>query len=405
MSKLEQLLNKDKWQEYLEHKLNQSNLTRIEEENLKSFIENEKYLSISKKIIEGTYKFSIPKKILINKSGTTKKRVVYSFCYEENIILKFITFLISDYDYIFSKNLFSFRKKHTVKRAFYYLINHKNIKNMYAFKLDISNYFNSINIEKLLPKLEVIFKEDNKLFELLKDILILDKANFENQIIDEKRGVMAGTSISTFLANVYLMDLDKYFYDNKIIYARYSDDIIFFAKSQEEIDKYKNYIYSIFEEKNLTINKEKEFLFLPNSCWNFLGFEYNNGVVDLSDITLKKIKAKIRRKARSIYRWRIRKNLKEDKAIKAMIRVFNNKFYRESNTKDLTWCKWFFPVITTHKKLEEIDNYFVQYLRYFYTGKFTKKNYIIKYQTLKNLGFRSLVNEYYKFKNKNDESI
>ena len=39
---------------------------------------------------------------------------------------------------------------------------------------------------------------------------------------------MAGTPISTFLANLHLAHMDHYFADAGILYARYSDDIILF---------------------------------------------------------------------------------------------------------------------------------------------------------------------------------
>ena len=83
-----------------------------------------------------------------------------------------------------------------------------------------------------------------------------------------------------------------------------------------------------------------------------------------------------------------------------MLRVFNNKFFREENTKDLSWSKWYFPVLTTHDTLKEIDNYLLQYIRYLDSGRFTKKNYNIKYDYLKSLGYHSLVNEFYKTKEK-----
>ena len=83
------------------------------------------------------------------------------------------------------------------------------------------------------------------------------------------------------------------------------------------------------------------------------------------------------------------------KAMKKKSRI--NKFYRELNTKELTWCKWYFPIITTHNSLKIIDEYLINYLRFLSTGRFTKKNFNITYDYLKSLGFKSLVNEYYKF--------
>jgi hypothetical protein len=194
------------------------------------------------------------------------------------------------------------------------------------------------------------------------------------------------------------MDMDKHFLENGIIYARYSDDIIIMDKDLDNLKKNIAYIHSVIDSRGLNINSDKEELFLPHTPWNFLGFEYNDGVIDLSDVTLKKIKDKIRRKGRALYRWKIKNEKSTEHAIKVMLRVFNNKFYREDHQKDLTWSKWFFPVITTHNKLEIIDNYLIQYLRYLSTGKFSKKNYNITYDYLKELGYKSLVNEYYKSK-------
>ena len=398
MSIINSLLDKGKWQEFLEQKISKSHMTKTEEQNLIDFVNNEEYYDVAKEIVDGTYIFSVPNKAMVNKSGSTKKRVVYTFDNVESMILKFVVFNMSKYDSVFSDNCYSFRKNSTVRKAFYNVIDNADINDMYVYKLDISNYFNSIDVSKLLPMLENIFADDVKLYSFFKDILTVDKSMFNGEIVEEKRGVMAGTSMSTFFANVYLMDMDKYFQNNGTIYARYSDDIIIMDKDIDNLKKNISYIHSVIKSRGLTINSDKEELFMPHTPWNFLGFEYNNGVVDLSDVTLKKIKDKIRRKGRALFRWKVKKEKTTEHAIKVMLRVFNNKFYREDHQKDLTWSKWFFPVITTHKKLEIIDNYLVQYLRYLSTGRFSKKNYNITYDYLKSLGFRSLVNEYYKSK-------
>ena len=400
MSVIDLLLNKDKWKEFLEYKLTKSHLSKVEEQNLIEYINHEKFLEVASSIVNGTYTFSIPKKVFINKSGTNKKRAIYTFDENENIILKFILFCMSKYDAVFCSNCFSFRKNLTIKHAIFTMLDKENIDSHYAYKVDIQNYFNSINVDKLLPMLKSILRDDNRLFALLENLLRSDKAMVNGEVVCEKCGVMAGTPISTFLANVYLSDLDEYFWQNNIHYARYSDDIIVFAESIEKLEEYKQYIYSVIGKKDLTINPSKESIYLPHQPWHFLGFEYCNGIIDLSDVTVQKIKAKIRRKARALYRWKIRNNKTTEHTIKVMIRVFNNKFYREFNTKDLTWCKWFFPTITSTKKLSDIDKYLVQYMRYLSTGKFSKTNYKISYAQLKSLGYKSLVNEYYKYRKK-----
>lgn len=398
MSIVDLLLDASRWQEFLEYKISKSHMTKSEEQNLIDFIEQKKYYDVASAIIGGTYTFSIPTKSLVNKSGSTKKRVVYTFNDTENMILKFIVHNMSCYDYVFSDNCYSFRKNSTVRKAFYSIVNNEGINEMYAYKLDISNYFNSIDVSKLLPILENVLCDDAKLYNLLRDILLVDKSILNGKVIDEKRGAMAGTSMSTFLANIYLMDMDKHFRDMGVIYARYSDDIIIFDRDLDVLNRHIEYIHKVISDKGLAINQDKEQLFKPHEAWNFLGFEYRDGVIDLSPVTLKKIKDKIRRKGRTLYRWRIKNEKSIEHSIKVMLRVFNNKFYREDHSKDLTWSKWFFPVITTHDRLSEIDGYLIQYLRYLSTGRFTKKNYNITYDYLKSLGYKSLVHEYHRQK-------
>ena len=65
---------------------------------------------------------------------------------------------------------------------------------------------------------------------------------------------------------------------------------------------------------------------------------------------------------------------------------------------DFTWCRWFFPVIDTADSLKIIDEYLIEYIRYLSSGRHYKGNYRITYEHIKELGFRSLVNEYYRYK-------
>ena len=396
MDIIDSLLDDNKWQDFLAHKLTKSHLSKVEEASLIEFVENKKYVDICKCIVASTYTFSIPKKTIINKSGSNKKRVVYSFLEAENMVLKFVSFCLYKYDNVFSPNTYAFRHNFTVKQAFLDLVRVDGVDSHYSYKIDISNYFNSIDISLLLPKLKHVLSDDIRLYDMLAQILTLNKSMHNDIVIEEARGVMAGTPLSTFLANVYLMDLDWYFYNKGVVYARYSDDIIVFSKNKDSLDIYKNYILDYVTKLNLVVNPDKVSFTSPYEKWDYLGFQYSSGNIDLSSVTLKKIKDKIRRKARSIYRWKEKKCKEALHAAKVLIRVFNNKFYRVENTKTLSWCKWFFPVINTDTSLKIIDDYLLQYIRYMYSGKFKKQNYNITYDTIKKLGYRSLVNEYYK---------
>ena len=394
---LEKLLNHSLWEDYLKINLDNEYLSKKEKKKLQDFISNKKYLEIASRIISNDYTFSIPKKHIISKISTSKKRIVYTYNEIEMMMFKYITFLLYDYDYLFTPNLYSFRRNTGVKNAIYRLKKDYNLRNMYGYKVDISNYFNSIDPVILLSKLKD--NVDNDLYDLFKLLLLDKRVCFKNEIIEENKGVMAGVPISSFLANFYIKDIDKYFYDNKIKYYRYADDIIMFASSRDELDKNINILYSFFSEYNLNINHDKEYFFSPNERIEFLGFSFDNGVCDLSQNIVNKIKGKIRRSARGYRRYMFKKGLDEKTIIKALIRKYNAKFFGRNNN-ELSWKYWYFPLINTARSLQIIDNYFQEYLRYIATGRHNKRNYsIVPYQALKELGYRSLVHEYYLFLN------
>ena len=110
------------------------------------------------------------------------------------------------------------------------------------------------------------------------------------------------------------------------------------------------------------------------------------------------MKGKIKRKAEALMRWRSRKGIPAEQAMQAMIRTFNKKFFENDDDNTLNWSRWFFPLINQTDGLKEIDHYLQQNIRYLATGKHGKANYRTDYTQLKQLGYRSLVNEYYEGK-------
>ena len=393
---INEITNEKIWDEYLEFKRQQLSMPQYELNELEEYVKSKKYKNIAKKIVEGKYQFSIPEKHLINKINKSKKRVVYTFNYDENMILKIISYLFSKkYDKKYSDNCYSFRKKYTVKDAIKKLTKAKNINNLYGYKVDIENYFNSVDVDIIMEKFKLFIEDDDDLYNLIKNILKDNRVKFNNEIINEKKGIMAGVPISSFLANIYIQEIDEYFKEEKILYARYSDDIIFFT-DKVNLEMYIKKLNDMLQINKLSLNKDKIKYINSNEKWDFLGFSYHDGVIDLSDIAKKKIKGKIKRASKKLRRWMIKKDANYERAIKAVIKKFNKKFYEAKNKNDLTWSLWYFPIINTSDGLHEIDLYMQDCLRYIKTGKYNKKNYNLRYEQLKKLGYKPLVSEYYK---------
>ena len=400
MSVLDELRSERFWIEFLEYKLSGKNISKYEEKDLRKFISNEEYLPVVEKILTNQ-PFPLPQLRELNKKGTNKKRIVFVFDREENYILKAIAYLLNKYDFVFSNNLYSFRKEIGVKKAITELVKKPNITSLYSYKVDIHDYFNSVDTYMLLPLLKKTLSDDEQLFDfifgIIKDPYVRDK----DKVVCRKKGIMAGMPISGFLANLYLKELDEWFWEHNITYARYSDDIIVFAETQELISEYEQKIKHILAEKNLEINCKKEYRTNPNEPWEFLGFCVDENGIDLADISLQKMKDKMRRKARALVRWKNRTGACNERAILAFIRHFNRKFYDNPKQHEVTWCRWYFPTITTSKSLRVLDEYMVSCVRYIATGKHTKANYNLRYEEIKELGYRSLVNAYYYYKKTN----
>ena len=390
------------WQDFLQYRKESSRLTPQEENELRQCIEKQEYLPILERIRRGE-PFPHPRKAAISKKSSSKKRIVYVYPPKEAWVMKVMThLLLRHYDHLFTPNLYSFRAGHGAKEAVNFLHRIPNIGQMWSYKADIRNYFNSIPVETLLPLLKQAIPQDPGVYRFLESLLLDPLVLDQGKLIAEEKGIMAGCPLSTFLANLYLRELDALFLNNHWIYARYSDDIILFAPSRQELESRIALVHRFLVEKGLSINPEKESVTQPGEPWVFLGISCCAGVVDVAPVSVAKIKAKMRRKTRALQRWADRKHISGVHAAKAFIRVFNQKLFENPISNDLTWARWFFPLINTDKSLHEIDCYAQQCIRTLATGKHTKSAYNFRYDQMKELGYTTLINRYYAFHKENE---
>ena len=399
MSILHKIAQKETWEAFYEHKVAEGYIQPAESRELKRFIEKELYRPVVDRIFAGQG-FSHPVKKEISKIGKQKKRVVYTFRHDENLVLKLLThLLVREHDHLFSPNLYSFRVSSGVKKAIRKITGTAGIDGYYSYKIDISNYFNSIDIGRMMAIIETVFAGDKEFCDFAGKLLRNPFVKVDKNVIEEQKGVMAGTPIAVFFSNLYLTALDKCF-DNRddVIYSRYSDDIIVFAKDKETLEEAKSTIFAHIDSSKLAVNREKEVATLPGEEWTFLGFSYRNGVIDISNISKEKLKGKMRRKARALIRWKNRKGKEDNMAVRAFIKRFNRKLYDSNEANETNWSRWYFPVINTHKSLKEIDAYMQDCLRYTAHEKHTKARFNYRYSQMKALGYRSLVNEWHKWR-------
>ncbi|MBQ6421261.1 MAG: group II intron reverse transcriptase domain-containing protein [Clostridia bacterium] len=396
-SLLDKLADAGSWEKFYEYKTSLACPKQFTKE-LRGFIDRQAYLPVCEKIAAGV-PFPLPQRSVVSKMSSQKKRVVYTYPDDENTVLKHLTYLLlRKYDSVLCDNLYSFRPGRTAKDAVRRLTHTPGVREMYAYKADVSNYFNSVPVERLTAMLREILADDPALLRFLTGLLEEPQVLENGVPLTEQKGIMAGTPTSAFFANVYLSSLDRRFSDAGIPYARYSDDIIVLAHSAEEAEAHARTLRDALEALGLSVNPDKEEFGTPESGWVFLGFRYRQGVVDIAPASLTKLKGKMRRKTRALARWRQRNGLDGKKAAGAFIRIFNRKLFESAGDNELTWTRWFFPVLNTDVSLKEIDRYAEDCIRFLASGTRTKARYNVRYRDIKEMGFRSLVHEYYKSK-------
>ena len=92
VSIIDRINSLEEWQSFINSKRSSHSLSFSEEKELVEFIDNKRYEYYYDLIKDNNFPSDFPYKKIINKFGTDKKRIVYSFSNEENIVLKFIAF-------------------------------------------------------------------------------------------------------------------------------------------------------------------------------------------------------------------------------------------------------------------------------------------------------------------------
>lgn len=124
----------------------------------------------------------------------------------------------------------------------------------YVLKVDIANYFGSINQHILVNNLSALGLA-RPLVERLEVLL----TSFTNS--RSSRGIIQGVFPSDLIGNFYLEPLDRYLGDLNYLSARYVDDIFVFVESVSDADDLMKSLIPFLRSLDLTLNESKSSLF------------------------------------------------------------------------------------------------------------------------------------------------
>ena len=283
--------------------------------------------------------------------------------------------------------------------------------------MDIRRYFYNVGKEHVIQLLQTTFVNSPLLYKLLfnffTDERVAVKSKNKNNIISyEHKGLIAGSSFSGFLSNVFLYSVDDWGekeIQNKHggVYARYCDDILIGAKSQETLELFKENLLTQLEAFGLEANPKKiSYMELAEkSNVDFLGIQisYCNNKLeyDASKETIAKLKKFIKRTMKQERNRIEKKKCSADYALRKYFDCINTHIHKGFiyHSRKFGWSFYVFRCINTIESLRLLNFYICDMARYLATGKHNKSS-ISRYPKAKliELGFKSLVDYYNLFR-------
>lgn len=176
------------------------------------------------------------------------------------------------YDRIFVGNSYGYRPgKGATKAIRRVLAECKNKKYKYVLRLDIDNFFDSID-HFLLRRRLVGTGTEEEIVRLIMLCMQMGKVKQKNrEWIDTILGTPQGAVLSPLMANLYLHSFDQFAISRHLPYIRYADDFLFlcesYEQSQELLEKTEQYLK---DKLKLALNQPPSILKLSEG-FDFLG--------------------------------------------------------------------------------------------------------------------------------------
>lgn len=247
--------------------------------------------TIVRKISNETYDFSYYKQKLIIKSHN-KTREISIPTLRDKIVINYL------HDTLCKK----FQEQLDGLKTTQVMVDEiKKVKASYEcfLKVDIQNFYPTINHELLIEKLQEKFQEEPYTLTLISKAI--KQTTVAANTPSKKRvkyanamGVPQGLSISGTLAHIYLQEIDKkYSFNKKIKFYRFVDDILILC-NQNDLEKLQRSLKRDFNKLKLFIHKfdnsgEKSTYGKINERFEFLGYRFEDEVVSVRESSSQKM--------------------------------------------------------------------------------------------------------------------
>ena len=291
----------------------------------------EDFDAVSKDIQKGNFFGSEPKKLFsIPKSDSSYRKISVSST-KTKITQRVLAMELANV-MRFNDKSYAFRKG---KSPFKAIMRVRDMLRKYEHiaKIDIESFFDAIDHTILINKLKKIIA-DKSIIELIA-YYISQGAIERNRWIDKGEGVYQGDVLSPILSNIYLNDFDYYLEDKGIPFVRYSDDILLFAKSKNEVSLHRKTAREYLHRIKLNYNHKKTYLSNIDKGFEYLGISFMGNSTKIDNLRLSKKIKKIHTET---------KNLNISSTVEKL------------NQKIVGFKAYYFKIVDDTSQIEELQN-------------------------------------------------
>lgn len=252
--------------------------------------------TIKAKILESKYNPSPVRRVEIPKvDGGVRLLGIPTV--QDRLIQQAIAQILSRiYEPLFSNNIFGFRPRRGAKDAVTKSKQYINEGNRWVIDMDLEKFFDKVNHDILMGKLEKKIK-DKRLLSLIRKYL-KSGILINGVSVTSAEGTPQGGPLSPLLANIMLDELDKELEKRRHKFCRYADDNNVYVKSKRAGIRVMESMIKLIENKlKLKVNKDKSAVDFVSKR-KFLGFSFyfakGGAEIRIHEKSIKRFKDKIK---------------------------------------------------------------------------------------------------------------
>lgn len=394
----DRMLDMDTRKNFLVRKETSFSVTDEEYSLLEEYIPTEACTEDIRRLRDGDFFFAPPRRVRLRKKNSNRRRTIYLFEEKESMLMKLMTFVMHDYDHLYTDSLYSFRIGKHISEIFRTISRKGYGRTHWVLKTDIRSFGDSVDPGILTEQLRRLFgEEDPALFRFFDRLLNRGEFTEAGEIVRGSTGAMSGCALTNFFENVYLLDLDDRIRERCDFYCRFADDIAVFTRTEEEALAVRQMMSEVFSSRGLAFNEDKTTVTAPGEAFELLGFRIRGKEFDIAETSLQKIQWKMRHYARKLVRRQQKYGLSPEESQQRMIDRINRWFYgKEREENELSWVDWSFSVLTRADSLRRLDLYAQDCIRFAGSGgKRGNARYRVRYASMQRMGYRPLVHAFY----------